>query len=54
MKDENLVDVLQGMIWKDNAPVVLSEDDDDEYIAVERSSQSLLRRLLNPKCQNMA
>ncbi|RIA04532.1 hypothetical protein BRARA_K01225 [Brassica rapa] len=37
---------------EDDVPIVLPEDDD--FSAVERSSRSLLGRLLNPQCQNMA
>lgn len=51
--DENLVGVLQGMTLEDeDVPIVLPDDED--YSTVERSSRSLLGRLLNPACQNMA
>ncbi|XP_013589328.1 PREDICTED: uncharacterized protein At4g02000-like [Brassica oleracea var. oleracea] len=50
--DDNLAGVMQGMSLEDDVPIVLPEDDD--YSAIERNSRSLLGRLLNPPCQNMA
>lgn len=52
LMEENLVGVLQGMSLDDDVPIVLPDDDD--FSAIERSSRSLMDRLLNPACQNMA
>lgn len=50
--DDNLAGVMQGMSLEDDVPIVLPEDDD--YSAIVLNSRSLLGRLLNPSCQNMA
>lgn len=51
--DDNLVGVMKGMSL-DGEDVLIVLPDDDDYSSVERSSRSLLGRLLNPACQNMA
>lgn len=52
LMDDNLAGVMQGMSLEDDVPIVLPEDDD--YSAIVLNSRSLLGRLLNPSCQNMA
>ncbi|KAG2304728.1 hypothetical protein Bca52824_033379 [Brassica carinata] len=43
---------MQGMLLEEDKPIVIPED--ATYCAMERGGGSLLGRLLNPECQNMA
>ena len=51
MMDANLAEVPQGMSLGEDKSIIIPADDD--YCAMERGGKSLLRRLLNPECQNM-
>ncbi|XP_024010436.1 uncharacterized protein LOC112085453 [Eutrema salsugineum] len=50
--DGILNDAMSSMKLDDDAPIDLPDEDD--YSAIERSGKSLIGRLLNPECQNMA
>ena len=50
--DANLVEVMQGMSLEEDKSIVIPQD--DTFCAMERGGRSLLGRLLNPECQNMA
>lgn len=50
--DINLAQVMQKMSLEEDKPVDLTEDDDVNTVI--RSARSLIGRLLNPECQNMA
>lgn len=50
--DINLAQVMQKMSLEEDKPVDLTEDDDVNTVI--QSARSLIGRLLNPECQNMA
>lgn len=50
--DGDLSKVMQAMSLEEDIPIDLPEEDD--YSAIERNGRSLIGRLLNPECQNMA
>ncbi|KAJ4904661.1 hypothetical protein Rs2_18612 [Raphanus sativus] len=52
LMDRDLAKVMQAMTLEEDEPVVLTDDED--YSAAIRNGKSLIGRLLNPECQNMA
>ena len=50
--DEELDQVMKAMSLEEDLPVTLTEDED--FSAAVRNGRSLIGRLLNPECQNMA
>lgn len=50
--DEGLDKFMKAMSLEEDVPVTLTEDED--YSAAIRNGRSLIGRLLNPECQNMA
>lgn len=52
LMDEGLDKFMKAMSLEEDVPVTLTEDED--YSAAIRNGRSLIGRLLNPECQNMA